>query len=216
MGNFAYASSTTKLEKELNRHFKFRYCEVGIPNIDKAQTVEIIKQSRPKTYLNPYYPYIATLFFNPTQGELSDLEYKQMDFAVLKINDIAKQCAAFGSCVLPSSFQYNPVLKDVIFGQNEDIINYGYPAEPALVGAVGYIKNYYGGDKYFKDKFFNIEWWTYGTSPGSSGSPIFWKGYIIGLEQSGGGGQQYSYATGIPAIYQILKNNNIDWILKTN
>ena len=224
--NFAFASTTSERNKNLYENIEFNYCDVGIPPRDDLPTQEQIKEINPMILVDSF-PYTATLYFKPPKSNLSDLEYRKQDFAVLKITGLVKGCEIFGPCKLLSSYPYNPVLYQEIPGrpgQINELINFGYPAEasPAfkglylLKGAVGPLVEYYGGDGYFKNGYFLIAWTANDLIPGRSGSPVFWKGYVVGIEFSGGEGQPLNYAVGMPAIHQILKDNGLEGILKTN
>ena len=78
-------------------------------------------------------------------------------------------CEGFGSCNLPSSFPYNPVLYPAVFDNpRAEIISFGFPSEGnnqiRMIGVVGYLLEYFSGTSYFKDKYFVINWTADGLS----------------------------------------------------
>lgn len=76
---------------------------------------------------------------------------------------------------------------------------------------------YYGGDQYFKNEPFDFSWSAIDVLPGRSGSPVFWNGYVIGIEDSDAVNNITSdYAIGLPAIEQILNDNGLGSVLATN
>src|SRR3989344_18282 len=228
--NWAYASTTSAEIQRLNDSLQFDYCDVGVPQIDNLPTPDEVKTVNPSLQLTNPFPYVATSYFEPSHGNLSDLEYREMDFAVLKITGPLHNCKPFNLCDLPTTFPYNPVLYDIVPGQpnmTNQLINFGYPAEAInsygggftdfyLHGAVGPLITYYGGDQYFKDKPLRFEWKADDILSGRSGSPIYWQGYIVGIVSAvDTTNTTISYAIGMPAIYQTLKDNNLEWILAT-
>lgn len=217
--NEVYASTTPEWERIVQTNIDFKYCEVGLPPSDTLPTVQEIKTLNSQLALVHPFPYVATIHFIPSQDGLSDLEYRQLDFAVLKISGARADCANTTSCVLPAAFPYNPMLISQVPPVRSGIVSFGYPAEAIntsggaftnffLKGAVGNIEEHYGGDKYFNGKNFVFRWSANNIISGRSGSPIFWNGYVIGLFHAGSSqNSTVDYALTAPAIYRILTDH---------
>jgi hypothetical protein len=227
--NVAYASSVTPNDARLNEALIFDYCDVGVPPNVTAPSVALLQSINPSITLSNPFPYVATLAFEPSQGGFSDLEYNNLDFAVLKISGPMKNCQLFNKCTLPSSFPYSPVLYSFTPDQSSQpnvLIDFGYPAESInssggsftdfyLKGAVGSLTTYYMGDKYFKDKPFLFKWQASDVLPGRSGSPIYWQGYVVGIDVSEStNNSTMDYAVGMPVIADILRNNGMGDVLR--
>lgn len=226
--NFAFDNP---LRGELNDVREFLYCEVALPpkNIT-LPTIENIKNPDLGITIDPPLPYIATLYFNPQQGDLSDLEYSNLDFAILKITEVLPNCLSFVDlCDLPSVYPYSPVFYNEALKDNDEIINFGYPSVEyiypkqgtvtgfILKGAVGFMDTYYRGDQYFENLNFIFNWSAYNIVPGSSGSPIFYKGYVTGIQYAGDyiNDKTSGRAIGLPAIQQVLIDNGLENLLST-
>jgi hypothetical protein len=71
------------------------------------------------------------------------------------------------------------------------------------------------GDKYFKDKPFLFKWQASDVLPGRSGSPIYWQGYVVGIDVSEStNNSTMDYAVGMPVIADILRNNGMGDVLR--
>ena len=221
---FYYGTST---EQVIEDTLTFDYCEVGLPNTENLPTPQEIQSLNPSIELQHPFPYIATLDFNPVSNSLSNLEYESLDFAILKITRTRDDCQTFNMCKLPNSFSYNPVTIDTL-PANYPLINFGYPAEVInsqgggfstflLKGAVGYLDSYVHGDQHLKNIPLYFKWSADDVLPGRSGSPVFWKGYVVGLVSS----IQSSNVTiirsiAMPAIYKILQEKGLTPIISKN
>ena len=65
--------------------------------------------------------------------------------------------------------------------------------------------------KYFKEKNFVFRWSANNIISGRSGSPIFWKGYVVGLFHAGNSqNSTVDYALTARAIHQILEDNHLE------
>ena len=219
-------------ESQLNDVREFEYCEVGLPpkNIT-LPTIENIQNPDQGFDLDPPFPYIATIYFNPQQGNLSDTEYKNLDFVIMKITRVLDSCQSFSGdlCNLPNSFPYTPVLYQETVKDNDKVINFGYPSVDysatlqgsvtgfILKGAVGFLENYYTGDKYFNNKPFVFNWIANNLVPGRSGSPVFFRGYVAGIVYASNYlvDKTQGTAIGMPAIQQILTDNGLKDPLST-
>ncbi|MBU6500908.1 MAG: trypsin-like peptidase domain-containing protein [Patescibacteria group bacterium] len=225
----AWAYGSTGSDLALEQNSELNYCEVGLPTTDNLPTVSDIKSINPSITLPNPFPYVATAYFEPKQGTMSDDEYRTSDFAIMKITRAPDNCATFNFCTLPAAFPYNPVIFSRMpdEGIMDGLLNFGYPGELIntsestfhdfyLKGSVGTLTKYYGGDAYFKDEPFNFEWSASDVLPGRSGSPIFWDGYVVGVEYGlNVNDKTIDYAIGLPAIYKILDENKLGDLLYT-
>ncbi len=225
--NWAYASSMTDDDKIFNSALKLDYCEVAVPNADTVPSPEEIKTINPSIDAVHPFPYIAKLYFEPAQGKLSDDEYRSLDFAVLKITGPRPDCATFNMCKLPATYPYAPVRYDAMPPVGQAVLNFGYPAELTnssistfsdlfLHGAVGRVTGYSTStdNAYLKDE--TIEWSADDVMSGRSGSPVYWKGYVAGIEYGvESDNSTKDYALGMSAIHQIMKDSGLEKILST-
>ena len=228
--NIAYGSSTPPDEVQLNDELTFDYCDVGVPPDQAAPSTALLQSINPSIAIPNPFPYIATIAFDPPQDEMSDLEYDNLDVAVLKITAPMKDCQTFNLCTLPPSFAYSPVLytsAPYASSAPNFLIDFGYPAESInsyggsftdfyLKGAVGRMTNYFDGDQYFNNVPLAFQWQANDVLPGRSGSPIYWQGYVIGIEVSGEvGNSTMDDAVAMSAIQKELAANGFGNILRT-
>ncbi len=224
--NWAYASSTSDYEKIINNSLKLDYCEVGVPQTDYLPSKELIQKTNPNIVVLHPFPYIAEIFFVPQKKDMSDYEYRNLDFAILKISAPMKDCETFNLCNLPATYPYNPVIYESSPSKNDELINFGYPAEGNnsqgsnfndffLKGTVGYLVDYFGGDQYFKNLPLYFNWFAEDLLPGKSGSPVYWNGYVAGVFMSHGDMSKNYYTVGTPSIYKVMNDNGLSSILFT-
>lgn len=137
-------------------------------------------------------PYKTSLIETSSGAGLSDLEKKMADFALLKINGLSPDAPTFGYNSLPGSFPYAKILpadNNVLSG--DQVLTFGFPGDITqarndafgtmyLAGSVGSIKKVYVGDLYYTETplVITTEMEIY---HGRSGSPLFWRGYVVGL-----------------------------------
>ncbi len=148
-----------------------------------------------KTFSGQQYDFNAEITYLPDNSELSEYENKQLDYAILKTTE--KNTAKYFSNESPKIY-HSPILManveqwiSQIKGQKVLIPGYAYQA----IGAAAFeqyrlltkdatVLNIFKGDKAFKENPFIIETKMHPDAfGGRSGSPIFYKGYIIGVFQ---------------------------------
>ncbi len=219
---WAYSSTLPAATAAAYRNLVLDHCEVGLPEMNTLPTADEIKSVNPSTQLQGAMQYEAVAYFDPSRGSMSDLEYRQADFAVLKITTTTPDCAMWHKdCNDFGRFPYDAALaRDVPPSRTAQVLDYGYPAELIneygtdfnlfyLKGAVGYIDAYYGGDQYFKDQPFDFHFVANDIQGGRSGSPLFWNGYLVGIFfASDNGSTQSGIALGMPAIYRLLEDSD--------
>ena len=148
-----------------------------------------------KTFMGQQYDFKAEITYLPDNSGLSEYENKQLDYTILKITE--KNTTKYFSNEKPKIY-YSPILManveqwmSQIKGQKVLIPGYAYQA----IGAAAFeqyrlltkdatVLNIFKGDKAFEENPFIIETKMYPDAfGGRSGSPIFYKGYIIGVFQ---------------------------------
>ena len=168
------------------------------------------------------YDFKARLAYLPDTGDLSEQENMQLDYAVLKITE--KNSAKYFPSETPT-IHHSPIFVptsqewvDMIKGQRVQIPGYAYQAtgpgafqEYRLFTIDATILNVYGGDKAFLNKALILETESQPDAfGGRSGSPIFYRGYVVGVIQSKGlpsevaGSYLRAYQTSISAVVDNL------------
>ncbi|MDI6734495.1 MAG: serine protease [Patescibacteria group bacterium] len=201
-------------EKEINV-YDLNLCEVGtIPETATLPTPDLIRSINPIVRV-PVLGYTAKLIYKPSLNNLSGIEAQNLDFAILKINGISESGPIFGITSLPASFDYAEMLSSTNIEKNDEILTYGFPGDVTegtksawttiyLTGSVGKYSGFFVGDKFFKETplVLDTEMEVY---PGRSGSPLFWRGYVVGLVRSYNiGNRLNSHAIAIDAIQKIM------------
>jgi hypothetical protein len=228
--NIAYASSIDSDDVQLNDALSLDYCDVGMPQNQAVPATSILESLNPSIAIENPFPYVATLAFDPPQGQMSHNEFYDLDFALLKISGPMEECQTFNLCTLPSSFPYSPVFYNStpdLSTAPKVLIDFGYPAESInsyggaftdfyLKGTVGHLTDYQYGDQYFENAPLTFAWQASDVLPGRSGSPIYWQGYVIGIEVSGEvDNSTMDNAVAMPAIAKVLAADGLGNILMT-
>lgn len=179
-------------QREINISYQLEHCEAGtVPVGSHLPTPDEIIKINPLIRV-PILQYTAQpVYFSPNSG-LSDREQILADFAVLQITGLSHDAPTFGFNFVPSSFPYSkviPVQKYNLLGNR--VITYGFPGDVTagqrdsfqvltMTGSVGSLTKLGFGEKFYADVplviYTNLE-----ISHGRSGSPLFWRGYVIGL-----------------------------------
>ncbi len=170
--------------------YSLKSCIVGGPDLDAhAPTPQEIRALNPFTLVNAL-PYRATVAFVPNSAGkpgMSAGEGDFLDMAILKIIDVTDDAREFFGRSMPSSFPASRIEEVAFPAPGGELLTFGFPSgTPAygnsfyLQGSVGAVRKYVGGDALFKDEPIGIlaDMETIG---GRSGSPIFWKGRVIGV-----------------------------------
>lgn len=172
--------------------YQLDHCDVGqLPKGTHLPTPAEITSINPLVRI-PVLAYKAAPMFNSSSLPLSSVEAEYADFAILKITGLSADGPSFGFTSVPSSFPYAkliPVNNYDVIGQA--VVTYGFPGDVTagmqeafqtltMTGSVGSISQVEVGDLYYGNIplviLTNLE-----ISGGRSGSPLFWRGYIIGL-----------------------------------
>jgi|GEM_PF-2237392 len=179
-------------------------CRIAIP----ANTLKTPTPTEIRT-LNPFTPvteftYEAQLAFvppEPSSSGMSDNEYRFIDSALLRITS-----TTLG--VMPRSFIASPMKITELPNTADEIVSFGFPSGiPSygtnfyLQGSVGEIQDIVGGNQLFKNQPVGMTL-TLETIGGRSGSPVFWRGYVVGVISSK---QDHSRNTAVTAIFPLAR-----------
>ena len=204
--------------------YQRNYCLVGqmlekqpLPNI------EAIKKINAYVRL-PYLAYTADIAYIPPDAGLSDYEKAWLDFAVIKISGINSDAQFFGGPTsLPDEFPVAPLLISDLPKVNDETLNFAFPSGTTIgtnsdirtlfmQGLISHVTNYWAGDQRYTDDLFLIETHldTEDTAGGRFGSPIFWKGYIIGIHTAKQQQSLQIYNVSAKAVLENLFDNQFN------
>jgi hypothetical protein len=223
-----YATSLSAADKDFYAAATLDHCTIGLPEITSLPSIAQIQQFNPGTLNTRSFQYIAQPYFVPDRGTLSEAEFRDLDFSVLKITAMNDQCFSFNrACDELGHLPYNPVLYTESPRQNTDqVLSFGYPAEAInqaddgfydfyLKGAVGHIENFFGGNLAFANRPLTFSFVASDLQIGRSGSPLFFKGYVVGILY-GESSTEKSYNVSMAAIHSLLTASGQGWILATH
>ena len=190
--------------------YNLDHCDVGQPpNDSKAPTPDEIRR------INPFYvidvlPFTAQIQFLPDDTGWSNTEKELLDIAVLRITGLNEDAQYFG-VKLPNAFEYSRLLTDQLPDRSEEVVSFGFPSGAPdygdrfkIQGSVGQIRDLIGGDKEFANQLLEIAA-TMETIGGRSGSPLFWRGYVVGIISFKEDYSINSFATSITPLLKIWK-----------
>jgi hypothetical protein len=169
----------------------------------------------------PYLAYLADVAYIPAGEDASDYENAWMDFALLKITDINPDVKYFGGPThMPESFPIAPFLISELPKLGEKTLNFAFPSGTTvgnnadiktlfMQGLISSVTGYWAGDKRYTDSLFLIESHldTEDTAGGRFGSPIFWKGYVVGVHTAKQQASRQIYNVSAKAILENLFDN---------
>jgi len=177
---------------QISVSYQLEHCEAGtVPAGSHLPTEQEIAAINPLIRV-PVLGYIVKPVYISSNVGLSDAEASVADFAILQITGLSQSGPTFGVTSVPSSFPYAelfPIDKYDLTG--ERIVTYGFPGDVTLgqkdsfqtltmTGSVGSVTKIEVGDIGFTGVplviYTNLE-----IFHGRSGSPLFWRGYVIGL-----------------------------------
>jgi hypothetical protein len=204
-------------------NYELKRCLVGqMPKTNPLPSIEAIKKVN--AYLRlPYLSYVAEPYYTPDTQGASEYETAWLDFAVMKITGVNPDAAVFGGPrELPEEFPAAPFLISEVPKLKEVVLNFSFPSGTTIgnradiktlfmQGLLSHVTDYWAGDSRYADDLFLIATYldTEDTAGGRFGSPIFWKGRIIGIHTAK---QQYSrdiYNLSAKAILDNLFDNQI-------
>lgn len=218
----AYAETLTADQKAIYGNSTLHHCDVGLPDATTLPSASQIRSSNPSMPITQHFQYGTSLEFVPERTGLSFNEYENADFAVLRITGATFDCASWNANCAATTFPYTPVLgNDLPRAGTDEILSYGYPSDHSSItsfhmkGAVGVVNSYFRGDLKFVN---DPQVFSFGASDirgGRSGSPLFFKGRVMGI-LFGSTSLQESYNLTITSIREVLKTRGMDWILRTS
>ncbi len=186
----------------------------SLPNIDEIKKINAFVRL-------PFLAYTAELAYIPPDAEMSDYEKAWLDFAVLKINGVNPDARYFGGPTeVPDLFPVAPILISDLPKKNERTLNFAFPSGTTIgnnadiktlfmQGLLSHVVNYWAGDKQYADDLFLVETYmdTEDTAGGRFGSPLFWKGYMIGIHTAKQPESREIYTVSAKAILGNLFDN---------
>jgi hypothetical protein len=184
-----------------------------LPPSEPLPSIEAIKKINAFVRV-PYLAYEADVAYIPPQGGLSEYENAWLDFAIMKIARVNPDTMYFGGPrELPESFPQAPFLISELPEMGESVLNFAFPSGTTIgfgadirtlfmQGLVSHVTGYWAGDGEYADDIFLIEnhMDTEDTAGGRFGSPIFWKGYVVGIHTAKQQGSRQIYNVGSKAI----------------
>ncbi len=201
--------------------FKLKQCYVGqLPASDPLPSLQAIRNINAFVRV-PYLSYLADVSYIPAGEEASDYENAWMDFAVLKITDVNPDAKFFGGPThMPESFPAAPFLISELPKVGDETLNFAFPSGTTLghnddlktifmQGLISSVTGYWAGDKRYADSLFLIESHldTEDTAGGRFGSPIFWKGYVVGVHTAKQQASRQIYNVSAKAVLENLFDN---------
>ena len=215
---YSYQIDADSIDRQLALNTSFDHCEVGqLPAGTSLPDVATIRAVNPAAQI-PFLGYTARLLYAPSSSNLilSESEADALDFALLKINGVSEAGSTFGLLGLPPSFETADLLTERTPELGAEVVTYGYPADVTtgrkssfstlyMVGSVGRIKQIRTGNLHFSHTplVVNTDLEVRG---GRSGSPLFWRGYVIGIVSAHAvDNAADSYSVSIEAIYPLIR-----------
>lgn len=201
--------------------FKLKQCYVGqLPASDPLPSLQAIRSINAFVRV-PYLSYLADISYIPKGDDASDYENAWMDFAILKITDINPDAKYFGGPThMPEIFPAAPFLISELPKVGDETLNFAFPSGTTLghndemktifmQGLISSVTGYWAGDKRYADSLFLIESHldTEDTAGGRFGSPIFWKGYVVGVHTAKQQASRQIYNVSAKAILENLFDN---------
>lgn len=187
--------------------YQFESCEVGEPP-EGARTPAPaeIRAINPFTAIN-FLPYRAQIAFIPDEAGMSEAENDFIDIALLRIVGVTDDAKTFFNAALPNSFNFSALAGSAFPASGDEVVSFGFPSgAPSygsnfyLQGSVGEVEKIISGDERFKDQPIGIAA-RMETIGGRSGSPVFWRGKIIGVISSK---EDYTKNAAIVSVYPLL------------
>lgn len=169
----------------------------------------------------PYLAYEAEIGYLPNEEGLSEYERAWLDFAIMKIKKVNDDAKYFGGpSALPEEFPAVPILISELPKIGDETINFAFPSGTTtgfnadtrtlfMQGLISTTNGYWAGDEAYADDIFLIENHldTEDTAGGRFGSPIFWKGYVVGIHTAKQQGTRQIYNLAAKAMLGNMADN---------
>lgn len=202
-------------------NFKLRQCYAGqLSESAPLPSTQAIRKINAFVRV-PYLSYLADIAYISKGDDASDYENAWMDFALLKITDVNPDVKYFGGPThIPDSFPAAAFLISELPMIGEETLNFAFPSGTTIghndnlktlfmQGLISSVTGYWAGDKRYADSLFLIETHldTEDTAGGRFGSPIFWKGYVVGIHTAKQQASRQVYNVSAKAILENLFDN---------
>ncbi len=197
--------------------YDFQGCDVGQPPAGTTTpTISQIRAINPFTIVD-ILPYRAEKFFVASGAGWSEAEFNFIDIGLLKISGVNSDGPAFGYTSLPASFQFSPMVTDEVPADGEEIVTFGFPSgNPQyggrffLQGSVGQTTAVIVGDKQFAGGAIGIQA-QMETIGGRSGSPVFWRGSVMGIVSSKEDFSLSSTSISVAPLLRVLREAGVSF-----
>lgn len=177
---------------QINVSYQLDRCEAGtVPPGTHLPTQQEIETINPLIRI-PVLGYTAKpVYISPNTG-LSDDEVLFADFAILQITGLSQSGPTFGVTSVPSSFPYAKLISINKYDlKGNRVVTYGFPGDVTsgqndsfqtltMTGSVGNVTKVEFGNLVYADVPL-VVYTSLEIFHGRSGSPLFWRGYVIGL-----------------------------------
>lgn len=203
--------------------FHLLNCLVGqMPSSQPLPGIDEIKKVNAFVRL-PFLAYTAEPAYIPDHAGLSAYENAWLDFGLLKVNGVNPDARYFGGPTeLPDAFPVAPLLISDMPKVGDTTLNFAFPSGTTigtnadirtlfLQGLISSVTGYWAGDRRYANDLFLIETHldTEDTAGGRFGSPIFWKGYIVGIHTAKQQESLEVYNVSAKAVLENLFDNQI-------
>ncbi|MBI5220928.1 MAG: trypsin-like peptidase domain-containing protein [Candidatus Liptonbacteria bacterium] len=210
------------LLQKIKNGYRLDHCEVAVPAQNTVATVDEIRAVNPQQPVR-IFGYTAAVVYLPTDLPVSDLESKNLDFAILKIDSLSDDSKYFKlPDYYPDKFPASRLWTGDLLPTDSEVLSFGYPGEPGLSagssfdqyflkGSIEKVVKYFAGDSYFSREVMVTQLLAENAILGGrSGSPVFWQGQVIGLIVSTDRDlQRQSYAVNSQVIRKVLAGTGL-------
>lgn len=213
-------NTTNGGQLQINVSYQLDRCEAGtVPAGTHLPTQQEIEAINPLIRI-PVLGYIVKPVYVSSNAGLSNDETLFADFAILQITGLTQSGPTFGVTSVPSSFPYAKLLAIDKYGLTGNrVVTYGFPGDVTLgqndsfqtltmTGSVGNVTKVEFGNLAYADVPL-VVYTSLEIFHGRSGSPLFWRGYVIGLTTFYiEGNRTESGSVASDAIIKALKGTN--------
>lgn len=193
--------------------FELYQCQVGQPlSSSVTPTTKEIKKINPFVVVD-VLPYTAKPYLFPESVNYSKNERRFFDAAFLKIDGLTPAAKHF-DIKMPKIFDHSPMLASDFPKINDEVVTFGFPSGSPdyggrflLQGSVGQVKRVIKGDETFLNQPLEIMA-LMEIIGGRSGSPLFWKGHVVGVVSFKEINTKNAYATSLVPFKKIFRLAN--------
>lgn len=201
--------------------YELKNCLVGqLPKSEPLPSIDAIRKVNAFVRI-PYLAYEAEIAYLPNNDGLSEYEKAWLDFAILKIQRVNDDAKYFGGPgTVPEEFPAVTILISELPKIGDETLNFAFPSGTTtgfnadvrtlfMQGLVSTTNGYWAGDDAYANDIFLIENHldTEDTAGGRFGSPIFWKGYVVGIHTAKQQGSRQIYNLATKAMLGNMADN---------